>query len=164
MARFDPKRISHEGQQELLKHFWQAVTLVESYDESQTFLRDLLHPQEVLMFARRIQIAKMLREGFNFEEIGLLLRTSPTTIVKINRALDHGHGGLAAIVDKLLEREREEAKPEQRQWNPLSWESIQRRYALYFWPARLLEQLQKQWQELQRVKRKQSSIPPRSNQ
>ena len=112
MARFDPKRIQGGGQTHLLKQFWQAVTLIESYEESQTFLRDLLHPQEVLMFARRIQIAKMLREGFNFEEIGLLLRTSPTTIVKINRALDYGRGGLAQIVDKLLERESQEAESE----------------------------------------------------
>ncbi len=159
MARFNPKRIQNAQQLSLLKKLWQAVTLVDSFDESQLFLRDLLHPQEILMFARRIHIAQMLREGFSFEEIGLLLRTSPTTIVKINRALDYGQGGLGKIVDKLLEHERSEAERSQRRWDPSTWENIQRRYAFYFWPNRLLDQLEKRWYDLQQVKRKHASIP-----
>lgn len=43
-----------------LHNFWNLITLLENKDQVKNFFRDLLSHTEMKMFAKRIQIAKML--------------------------------------------------------------------------------------------------------
>lgn len=157
MTRFDPARLEKNSHTKLLLEFWQAIQLIRDDTESNAFFRDLLHPQELIMLARRIQIGKMLRQGYNYAEIALILRTAPNTIVKINRSLDHGHGGLAAIVDRLLAQSSHPKPGEQ-----FSWEYVKRTYASHFWPTSQLTKLETKWRILAQSRRTQFYSTPQS--
>ncbi len=68
------------------------------------FLIGLLTPSEMLMVARRVQIAKLLLEGENdFEFIRRRMKVSNQTIVKVEHWLRGDENKNALIVKKIKE-------------------------------------------------------------
>ena len=63
MATVKAVNVTREKRRELLDDFFRLIVHLETKDEVAGFLVGLLTPSEVLMFARRIQIAKMLLDG-----------------------------------------------------------------------------------------------------
>lgn len=88
-----------------IDNFWNGVTLLESKDETKTFLKDLLTHTETKMFAKRIQIAKMLFEGYNYQTIRNYVKVTNGTIAHINNLLNTSGNGLKLIVLRLIKLE-----------------------------------------------------------
>ena len=53
-------------------------------------------------------MARLLRAGTTYTEIGEKTGASTATIGRVNRALNYGAGGYASILDKLYDKERKE--------------------------------------------------------
>lgn len=92
----DPKRLGL-----FINRFWSAITLIESRGETITFLKDLLTPTEMRMFAKRLQIADMLSKGYKYEDIRNYVRVTDQTISSVNNKLNFGEDGLLKILQKL---------------------------------------------------------------
>lgn len=103
--RFPPHKLSYTEQDRLWSNFCGVLVMLKSKNDIQRFLKDLLNRQERMMFIRRLQIAKMLQKGITYDEIKKKLRTSTTTIAKVQRWLEFGREGYKRAIDKLLQIE-----------------------------------------------------------
>ncbi|OGD85847.1 hypothetical protein A3B51_03250 [Candidatus Curtissbacteria bacterium RIFCSPLOWO2_01_FULL_41_18] len=98
----EPKRMN-----QFIGSFWDAVTLLEERDEVSSFLKDLLTPVEIRMLSKRLQIAKMLNLGYDYQTISTFVRVTPTTISKVNSNLRYGSGGIDLIIRRLIKLDRQ---------------------------------------------------------
>lgn len=81
-----------------IEEFWRAVTLLETKDEVRAFFRDILTHTERQMLAKRLQIAKLLYQGSDYEFIKKEVGVSDSTIGTVSRWLrEVGHGYRIAI-------------------------------------------------------------------
>ena len=62
-------QLSDFEKKKFLGEFYSMISLLRGRDEVKKFFKDLLTLSEVVMISRRIQIAKMLLDGFDYEEI-----------------------------------------------------------------------------------------------
>jgi TrpR-related protein YerC/YecD len=94
----------------ILNRFWDAITLIENKSETIPFLKDLLTPIEQIMLAKRLSIALMLKQGYNYEQISAYLKTTPGTIASVNRSLNFGNFGYLKILQRIHKLELEKQK------------------------------------------------------
>ncbi len=114
-----------------LGEFYTMISLLRGRDEVKKFFKDLLTLSEVVMISRRIQIAKMLLEGFDYEEIRKQLKVGKTTISQVEKWLNNGFGGYQEIIKRHNKKEakrRIESLPAP----PFSWQAIKKKYPLHF--------------------------------
>lgn len=88
-----------------IANLWNAFTLIENREESVSFLKELLTPTEIRMMAKRIQIAKMLLEGYKYEAIRNFVRVTDHTISQVNNQLNFGNGGYIKIIKRITQIE-----------------------------------------------------------
>ena len=158
MAKFNPLVLPEKNMGKVISEFWKASTLINSYEDARLFFKDLLTIQETAMLARRLQIAKMIEEGFSYDVIMLVLKVGRNTVGKVARWLNYGHGGLRQVVQNMLEIEKKQAKKKQQKWDPYSIVSIKKRYASYYWPEKATSYLENHLREYLRQHRKKQSI------
>lgn len=84
-----------------LKELFAAVLALETNDECSRFFDDILTINELKAMSQRLQVAKLLREGCTFNVIIERTKASSATISRVNRCIQHGSGGYAAVLDKL---------------------------------------------------------------
>lgn len=101
----DIKRLNY-----FIANLWNTITLIENREEAVLFLKELLTPTEIRMLAKRIQIAKMLMEGYKYEEITPHVRVTPNTINEVNKQLQFGDGGYIKIIERLIKLEKKKQK------------------------------------------------------
>lgn len=75
--------------------------------ECQAFLEDLCTVQELRSMARRLQVARMLRQGQTYDRIRQTFPVSSATITRISTELQFGSGGYQTVLDRLEQPETE---------------------------------------------------------
>lgn len=131
-----------------INNFWNLITLLENKDQVASFLKDLLTHTEMKMFAKRIQIAKMLMEGYNYKSIKGFVKVTDPTVAKINNKLETGAEGLKTAIfylqkiEKEIDRKRMSSAPD-----------LKRRYPSYFLPEIVIGEISK---SLKRRRKRQS--------
>lgn len=80
---------------------FEAVSLLENAAEAEVFLRDLCTPAELEALADRWCVVALLREGRPYREINELTGVSVTTIGRVARFLERGHGGYQLVAGRL---------------------------------------------------------------
>lgn len=126
-----------------------AIVKMKKPEEAAKLISDLLSPQELEMIAKRLEIAKLLIEGHNYEYIRGVLKTGASTIARVNTWLNLSGEGF-----KLAYTRRQQTKPINYDeiFDPHSWYNFKRRYSLYFGIELFLEELIKQSNKNQRNK------------
>lgn len=107
MTKVSRFKLEPHRQKLVLDRFWNAITALESKEETVLFLKDLLTPVEIQMIAKRISIGLMLAQGYNYQQITAYLKTTPDTVASVNRALNFGNNGFIAILQRLQKIEDE---------------------------------------------------------
>ncbi len=87
---------------QIIGDFFDIVAGLKNKQEVVDFFIGLLTPSESLMMARRIQVAKMLIEGLNYETISKKLKVSYQTITKTDRWLHSGDEKYDAWIGERL--------------------------------------------------------------
>ncbi len=82
------------------KELFEAILLLESLEEAQNFFRDLLTAQEIIEFANRFTVAKMLFEGVSYTQIQEQTGMSSTTTARISKSLNAGMNGYKTILER----------------------------------------------------------------
>ncbi|OGI17571.1 MAG: hypothetical protein A3J63_04235 [Candidatus Moranbacteria bacterium RIFCSPHIGHO2_02_FULL_40_12b] len=85
----------------VIGELYEVIAELKSKDEVFKFLFGLFTPSEVLMIARRIQIAKMLLDDKSYEEIGKRLGVSHQTTRKVEHWLKSDEERMKLIDIKL---------------------------------------------------------------
>ena len=83
------------------KSLFEAVSCVESASEAEDFLRDLCTPAELQALVDRWAVVGLLREGMTYRDINAKTGVSVTTVGRVARFLEDGHGGYQAVIDRL---------------------------------------------------------------
>lgn len=88
-----------------------AILSLKNLDEARKFFRDLLTEQEILEFANRWRVAKMLSVGVPYSEIEKKTGMSSTTIARISKWLNQGMGGYRLMIERLGRRKNHHHEP-----------------------------------------------------
>ena len=62
--------------------------------------------QKVQAMAQRLAVAKLLRQGATYQDIGNETGASTATISRVNRCVSYGADGYRLILDRLEKEER----------------------------------------------------------
>lgn len=139
--------ISNKEKADLLQEFCEAISVLNDPEEIMNFITDLLTKQETVMVAKRIKIAKMLINGKDYQEIQNLLKTSPTTISKINQWLLESGEGFRIITQRT---KRKESKKIKSKYSELK--KLKKQYPIMFWPELLIKDIIKTMNQKQKEK------------
>lgn len=80
-----------------------ALLSLETEEECEKFLTDLMTVREISSMAQRISVAKLLRDKKTFTEIEEATGMSSATIARINKCLQYGADGYNLVLDKMEE-------------------------------------------------------------
>lgn len=137
----DDKRMSY-----FLNNFWILLTLLASKEEIKNFLKELLTPTEQVMFAKRLQIAKMLLQGYKYEDIKRFVNVTDNPITTMNNIINSNRECFIKTVNMLIEFENKKEKEEEQNYKKFTLQRIPG----YVLPERLLESVEKNMQSYQR--------------
>lgn len=94
------------GRREQDIQLWQnqlnsAFCQLSSPQEVGAFLSDLLSPREIEEFARRLEVARMLRAGSSYIEVSQTTGASSTTVSRVSKCLNGTAGGYRVVLERL---------------------------------------------------------------
>ena len=79
----------------------QAILAINTPNEAQRFLRDLMTEKEIKEFANRLQTAELLNSKTPYSIIEEKTGLSPTTVARVSKWLKGKEGGYRIIIDRL---------------------------------------------------------------
>ena len=100
---------SRESRNEEIEELFRAFLTLEDMEDCYTFFGDIFTVQELESFSRRLHVAKLLLNGATYGQIQEQLPVSSATITRINTELQYGSGGYSLIVERLTQKQQEEA-------------------------------------------------------
>lgn len=84
---------------------FQAILKLNDMEECKAFFDDLCTIKEIQDLSQRYDVACMLDEGKNYQEISRSTGASTATICRVNKCLNYGSRGYRMILDRLKEGE-----------------------------------------------------------
>ena len=96
-----------ESRNEEMDALFQALLAMENIDDCYNLFSDMFTDQEMVSFARRLRVAKLLLNGATYGMIQEQIPVSSATITRINTVLQYGEGGYSRIVERLTKQKRE---------------------------------------------------------
>ena len=78
-----------------------ALLALETTEEAQRFLEDVLTVQELRSITQRLEVAVLLRQKVTYQVIAHQTGASTATISRVNRALQYGADGYRLVLDRL---------------------------------------------------------------
>ena len=91
MENFDIKRFDN---------FFDAILKLKSTDECRRFFEDVCTIKELEDISQRLEVAKLLSEGNNYQEVSKATGASTATISRVNKCLQYGKNGYQIVLKK----------------------------------------------------------------
>lgn len=85
---------------EAVDHFFEAVLSLKTKEECYLFFEDACTVNEILSFAQRYEVARMLTEKKTYLEISEKTGASTATISRVNRSLIYGNDGYELVFNR----------------------------------------------------------------
>ena len=82
------------------KELFDAILSLNSAEECEAFFEDLCTIKEIQDLSQRFQVAKMLSEKKNYQDISKTTGASTATISRVNKCLMYGNGGYRLTLTK----------------------------------------------------------------
>lgn len=98
--KFDPQH-TYKPRTRQEEQLIKAFTVIKNEKQSASFMRDLLTPKEIGEFSNRLEIARLLSEGFSYQKIADKAKVSTTTVTRVAEWLFRGCGGYYHVLKKL---------------------------------------------------------------
>ena len=77
----------------------ETIAKLKSKKEIYDFLDDLCTIKEMLEMSKRLEAAKLLSKGENYNKIILKIGISSATLSRVNKALNYGTGGYKKAIN-----------------------------------------------------------------
>lgn len=87
-------------QDPLLEQFFAAILSLQNIEECYDFFEDVSTIGELKDLSQRYQVAKMLSQGYIYEEIAKQTGASTATISRVKRCLTHGADGYRLVLKR----------------------------------------------------------------
>ncbi len=85
---------------EMFDDFFEAVLKLKSKEDCRKFFEDVCTIKELQDVSQRLEVAKLLSEKKNYQEISKLTGASTATISRVNKCLLYGKEGYQVVLDK----------------------------------------------------------------
>lgn len=82
---------------------FRGILSLESVEECYKFFEDICTIKELQAMSQRLQVAKQLYDGRNYNEVYADTGVSSATICRVNKCLLYGDGGYRTVLDRLNE-------------------------------------------------------------
>ena len=89
-----------------LEYLFKGILTLETVEDCYDFFADLCTPAELQEMSRRMQAAKMLRDGHIYNEIAATTGLSTATISRVNRCLKYSSEGYLKVLDDIEKSEK----------------------------------------------------------
>ena len=84
---------------------FEAFLTLTDVEECRRFFEDLCTVKELADLSQRLQVAKMLDSGLNYNDISHATGASTATISRIGKCLKYGPDGYRLVLDRLKDNE-----------------------------------------------------------
>ena len=84
-----------------LEQLFEAILSLKSMEECYIFFDDLCTVNEMKSMAQRLEVARMLRDGFTYNQIEEETGASTATISRVKRCLNYGNDGYQLALDRV---------------------------------------------------------------
>ena len=81
-------------------NLFEAVLTLKSIEECRKFFEDVCTIKELDAISQRLEVASLLSNGKNYQEVTALTGASTATISRVNKCLQYGKGGYSLVVKK----------------------------------------------------------------
>ncbi len=78
--------------------FFDAILKLKDKDECERFFEDVCTIKELKDVAQRLEVAKLLKVGKNYQEVSKATGASTATISRVNKCLLYGRGGYDIVL------------------------------------------------------------------
>ncbi len=95
--RLSSQKITAEVEKEVLAIFFQVVADTTKNSEAEALFRGILSKAELLSIAKRLAIAKYLKEGLSYTEIKKRLKISSATVSQVQNQIQKNPGFQIAL-------------------------------------------------------------------
>lgn len=82
-------------------NLFRAVMTLKSIDECYAFFEDICTVNEIISLSQRLQVAKLLDEKKNYQEISKETGASTATIGRVSKCLSYGSDGYKLVLERL---------------------------------------------------------------
>ncbi len=106
MSKVQINDLDQDLRYRIVGDFYDIVTHLEKKKDVVGFFMGLLTPSESIMFARRIQVAKLLLAGKSYDNITKELGVGKTTIMSIRQWIDSESQGFREQIEKQQKRQK----------------------------------------------------------
>lgn len=89
---------------EQLGMLFDAIVGLDNIEDCKNFFEDVCTIKELQEMSQRLQVAKELKEGRNYQEISKSTGASTATISRVNKCLMYGNGGYNAVLGSAEEK------------------------------------------------------------
>ncbi len=166
MAR-KSKELPKEEVEKMFYKMCAVIAKTDKIEDAAKLLRDLLSSTEAEMIAKRIKIAEMLLSEIPYKEISEKLKVSYGTIFKVQEWLKISGEGYRQAIKKTKGESLKKTRANY-DYDPENWNSLKRRYPMYYWPEILLENIiatsnKKQQEKIKRVLNQLGKIKKKDN-
>ena len=80
-----------------------SILSLNNLEECYQFFDDLCTINEIQSLAQRLEVARMLREGFTYQKIEAETGASTATISRVKRCLNYGNDGYEMTLERVKE-------------------------------------------------------------
>ena len=94
-------------QTESIKRLFEAILRLESVEECRCFFEDICTIKEIKDMAQRLDVAILLENKMNYQDISAKTKVSSATISRVNRCLTYENGGYKSAIDKIPAKDKE---------------------------------------------------------
>jgi uncharacterized protein YerC len=162
MSKFRVRRLAFDVRERLREEFYRVFASLESLDEIRAVCRDLFSPSEIIMFIRRLHIARLLIAGETYKAIMKTLAVGNSTVKTVAHRLSRRGRGFEIVdlrLDAILPEIAEEIRLEiERVENPQGMENLKRKYSMYYWPELLVRDAPKFVRNLKAARGRKKSL------
>lgn len=102
MAKVDYRMLLPSDRETLRKEFFQVMESLDVGKELQEMVVDMFKTSEIIMFTRRVRIARLLVTGLPFTQIAKILRVGLDTIESIDEFLEGKLPNYRTIIPSIL--------------------------------------------------------------
>jgi TrpR-related protein YerC/YecD len=90
---------------EAANRLFRAILTLRTEEECRHFFDDLCTIKELQDLSQRLEVAQMLSEGKNYQEVSRATGASTATICRVNKCLNYGSQGYTTALARMKENE-----------------------------------------------------------
>ena len=78
---------------------FEAVLKLETKEDCRKFFEDVCTIKELQDVTQRLEVASLLKQGNNYQEVSKKTGASTATICRVNKCLNYGSGGYNIVLE-----------------------------------------------------------------